>query len=359
MSAASPIRVVVVDDSPICSELLRLIVEHEGDAAVVGVANEGERGLEAVKRLRPDLVLLDLRMPGMDGLTLVERIMSEAPTPILVVTADPAGASREGVFEAVRRGALDVARKPDANDPHAAAALRRRVTELARVPVVRHLARRPEAPRAMAPPIAAASPSVGRITAVGIAASAGGPSAVAAVLSSLPASFPVPIALVQHLPAGFAASFATFLESRTALRPRVVSGPVFAGPGEVLLAETDAHLVLRADGRFDAATGEPVDGHRPSATVLFRSLADTLGARALGVILSGMGRDGVDGLAAMRARGARTIAQDRETSAVFGMPKAALESGAASEAMRPSDITQTMLALAGGAGGARKDEVWS
>src|SRR5690606_10458126 len=99
MSAASPIRVVVVDDSPICSELLRLIVEHEGDAAVVGVANEGERGLEAVKRLRPDLVLLDLRMPGMDGLTLVERIMSEAPTPILVVTADPAGASREGVFE--------------------------------------------------------------------------------------------------------------------------------------------------------------------------------------------------------------------------------------------------------------------
>jgi two-component system, chemotaxis family, protein-glutamate methylesterase/glutaminase len=347
MTRTPKLRLVLVDDSLVCRELLRELLEAEGDVAVVATEEDGLAGLDAVGRLRPDLVLLDLRMPGMDGLTLVERIMAEAPTPILVITADPAGASREGVFEAVRRGALDVARKPDARDEAAAAALRRRVRELASIPVVRHMTRRRES--AAPPAISTPPPAPGkkRVTVIGMAASAGGPSALVAVLKALPKGFVAPIAIVQHLPPGFVGSFASFLEARTALRPRMVRGPTRALAGEVLLVEADAHLILRADGCFDAVEGDPVDGHRPSASVLFQSLADTLGPRAMGIILSGMGRDGVSGLAALRARGARTIAQDGASSAVWGMPKVAHEEGAASEVLSPDAIGRALLTAAG------------
>lgn len=339
--SSAPIRVVIVDDSPICRELMRDIVEADGDMEVVALAADGRLGLEAIGAAKPDLVLLDLRMPGMDGLSLVEHVMVETPTPILVITADAAGVRREGVFEAVRRGALDVAAKPHAEDAEAASALRRRARELARIPVVRHMTRR--APSSAPPPASADGGTGGRISAIGIAASAGGPAAVLATLERLPAGFATPIALVQHLPLGFVSSFASFIEARTALRVRIVDRPTRATPGEVLLADGDAHLVLGADGRFDALEGPPVDGHRPSATVLFRSLAERLGPRAIGVILSGMGRDGVDGLAALRARGALTLAQSRESAAVWGMPRAATQEGAARLQLSPAAIGRALV----------------
>lgn len=324
----SPLRILIVDDSSVCRDAMRELLEAEGDLRVVAEAGDGPAGLALAARHRPDLVAVDLRMPGMDGLELIERLMAETPVPILVVTGDPTGATREGVFDAVRRGALDVARKPDLDDARAADALRRRVRQLAHVPVVRHLSPRVRStvpPPAMGP----VDPSRRRATVVGIAASAGGPAALVTVLRSLPRNFPVCIGLVQHLPAGFTRSFAEFLTDRTPLRARVIEGPTTGRPGEVLLTDVDAHLVLRADGHFDAWRAEPVDGYRPSATVLFHSMAAVLGHRAMGVVLTGMGRDGVDGLLELRHRGAMTVAQDQETTAVYGMPRAAAEEGAA------------------------------
>lgn len=334
---SGPIRVVVVDDSPVCRELLHELLEADGDIRVIAQAADGKTGLERIAEMRPDLVAVDLRMPGMDGLELVERIMNEAPAPVLVITGDPAGASREGVFEAVRRGALDVARKPAVDDGPAAHALRRRVRELSRVPVVRHL--RPRARTTVPPPAARpVDPERRRVSVVGMVSSAGGPAALVSVLRSLPPNLPVPVALVQHLPAGFAPSFAEFLRSRTALRARVVEGATHGAPGEILLCDAGGHLVVRADGRFDVQSGDPVEGHRPSGTVLFRSLAEHLAHRAMGIVLSGMGRDGVDGLAILRSRGAPTLAQDRASAAVYGMPRAAADEGAAERILSPSEI---------------------
>lgn len=342
----SLLRILVVDDSSVCREAMRTLIEADGDMRVVAEAADGPTGLDLAALHRPDLVAVDLRMPGMDGLELIERLMAETPVPILVVTGDPAGASREGVFDAVRRGALDVARKPDLNDTRATDALRRRVRQLACVPVVRHLSPRQ---RSTVPPpaLGPADPSRRRATAIGIATSAGGPAALVTVLRSLPRGFPVCIALVQHLPAGFTRSFAEFLTERTSLRARVIEGPTAAGAGEVLMTDVDAHLVLRPDGRFDAWRADPVDGYRPSATMMFRSMATVLGHRAMGVVLTGMGRDGADGLLDLRRAGALTVAQDRETAAVYGMPRAAAEEGAA-ERVLPLDSVGPAIAAAAG-----------
>ncbi|MFW5925418.1 MAG: chemotaxis protein CheB [Myxococcota bacterium] len=330
-----PPRILIVDDSSVCRALLREQLETEGDVQVVGEAADGATALRRVHAERPDLVTVDLHMPGMDGLTLIERIMSEAPTPILVVTGEPEGSNAEGVFEAQRRGALDLARKPADDDAHAAADLRASVRRLAGVRVVRHMRRRAPSPvpppptAGPAPPARPTDAGDPRIRVVGIAASAGGPAALVSVLGRLPRPFPVPVAVVQHLPRGFAASFAEFLRRRTGLRVRAVNDALQPTPGDVLVAGDDVHLVVSPRGGFAVDRGGPVDGHRPSATVLLRSLAATFGPRAMGVVLSGMGQDGVDGLGAIRDAGGVTVAQDRETSAVFGMPRAAAEQGVA------------------------------
>ena len=339
-------RAVVVDDSAICRAQLREWLEADGDVEVVGVAADGESAIDLISRLRPDVATIDLRLPGMSGLEVVTLLMAKAPLPLLVLTGDPTGEDPELAFEAIRRGALDLLLKPSVNDEDAIRSLRAHVRWLATVPVVRHLdghrtaepasrtepASRPldgPRPRSATEPVLGAR--AGDPVLVGVAASAGGPSALATVLGALAADLPICLALVQHLPRGFAPSFVSFLQARCSLAVRLGEPGMLPRPGTVVLAPDDHHLEV-IDGRFALTSGPPVEGHRPSGTVLLRSLAP-LGSSAIGVVLSGIGRDGADGLRAMRDRHALTFAQDATSSVVYGMPRAAVEEGAAQQVL--------------------------
>ena len=334
------IRIVIVEDSPFARAALRDSLEEEGDIEVVGMAEDGQAALGVVRLHKPDLVTMDIQMAGADGLTAIEQLMAHAPLPILVVTALPSGPDSNLTFEALRRGALDVAAKPSGPARASQAArLRRQVRSLAGVPVVRHVG----ALRTAIRPVVAAVAPTGRTPIVGIAASAGGPIAVAQVLAALPARFPACIAIVQHLPIGFAAFFASFLRRSVLAEVVVASGDVEPRRGSVVIAPDDRHLVLTAAGSLSSTADPPVGGHRPSATVLFQSLARVAGASAVGVILTGIGDDGAAGLLAMRQAGARTIAQDAKTSAVFGMPRAAIAAGAATSVLALEDIAQALV----------------
>lgn len=344
----NPIRVVVLDDSAICRFRLKATLEADPDIKVVGEAANGDQVLELVERTLPHVLLVDLQMPGTGGHETIEQVMANRPLPILVVTAVPAGKRRDAVFESIRRGALDLAEKPGQHDRAAQAKLRTLVRELARVPVVRHVAGRLSRSGAVDPPPAppyANGMASARI--LGIAASAGGPSAVVSLLSELRPGLPMAVALVQHLPVGFASGFAQFLQSRIALPVQIVERPEKIRAGRVYVAPDDRHLVA-PDEHTLAVNSEPtVQGHRPSCDVLFHSLAIAFGSAAAGVVLSGIGCDGVAGLAAMRARGAFTLAQHAASCAVFGMPRAALESGAAREALDPPEIARAVSAWLG------------
>jgi len=337
------LRVVVVEDSPFARSALKEILEAERDIEVVGMADDGRGALAAVKRYAPDLVTMDIQMAGGGGLAAIEEIMGHAPVPILVVTALPSGRDSELTFEALRRGALDVAAKPSGPSSLAdAARLRRQVRLLAGVPVVRHIATHRATKRAATAQPSASTPIVG------IAASAGGPITVAQILGALPASLPACVALVQHLPAGYAAFFATFLRRHTTLEVVVAMGATEPRRGVVIVAPDDKHLVLTADGMLTATAEPPESGYRPSATVLFRSLARFAGAAAVGVVLTGIGDDGAAGLAEMRRAGATTIAQDARTSIVFGMPRAAIDAGAAAKVLALDDIASTIASTVSG-----------
>jgi two-component system, chemotaxis family, protein-glutamate methylesterase/glutaminase len=324
------VRVLTIDDSPVCLALLREILEADGDIAVVCEASGAEEAKRELVRGNFDLVTVDLHMPGLDGLSIVAWIMAVAPKPVLIVSGHVSRRDAAVTLEALRRGALDVAPKPDAGDRAAGRDLRERVRALAKVPVVRHVAgaRAPTRPfRDLRMRDASHAGGPARLVALG--ASAGGPSAISAVCAALPRSIPACVAIVQHLPIGFADAFAEFLAGRTALPVVVAREPVPLRAGTIVLPPDDAHLALEDDVlRPTSAARE--HGHRPSVDVLFRSIAAAPCAPdAIGAILSGMGRDGALGLRAMRARGALTIAQDAETAAVNGMPQAARELGAA------------------------------
>lgn len=373
-------RAVVVDDSAIWGTQLCEWLEADGDVEVVGVAADGESAIDLITRLRPDVATIDLRLPGISGLEVVTLLMARAPLPLLVLTGDPTGDDPELAFEAIRRGALDLLLKPSMDDEEAIRALRSHVRWLAGVPVVRHLdgkrgdrpgsepaIRVPEFLRAgadasrpydvrpndvrPAPAVVPAPAPVGRTRAsraaddpalVGIAASAGGPSALATVLGSLPADLPACLAIVQHLPKGFAPSFVSFLQARCALTVRLAEAGLLPRAGMVVLAPDGHHLEL-IDGKFALTSGPPVEGHRPSGTVLLRSLAH-YGSQAIGVVLSGIGRDGADGLRAMRDRHAITFAQDETSSVVYGMPRAAVEEGAAQQVLPVAELGDAIAA---------------
>lgn len=333
------IRVLLLDDSAICRAQLRDILEDDDQIRVVGEADNGDQVLRLIDEVQPQILLVDLQMPGTGGQETIERVMAHQPLPILIVTGQPEGVRRQAVFEAVRRGALDLAEKPLHGDTKAEARLRAMVRELSRVRVVRHVAgklsRRDGAPGLPTPvpprPLdGSSSPLV-----VGVAASAGGPKPLVSLLGAWPVDFAAAVLVVQHLPNGFTRAFAEFLQSRIALRVSIVTQITRIEPGRVYLANDDEHLVALSDKQLGPDRSPPVDGHRPAATVSFESLAARLGARACGVILSGMGKDGVAGLAKMKARGALTLAQEESGCAVYGMPKAAIESGAAAAALDP------------------------
>ncbi|MDB4969326.1 MAG: response regulator receiver modulated CheB methylesterase [Myxococcales bacterium] len=339
----TPTRIFVIDDSPLFREMLRGIVEADGDIVVVGEAASGEEAIARVASLVPDLVTVDIEMPGVGGLETIAQLMMRRPVPILVLTGQPTGEGSSLAFDAIGRGALEIASKSSLGDDDGRG-VRQLIKQLGTVRVVRHLGPQHHPPVRVTPALRVPPPRGCFI--VGMAASSGGPSAIVEVLGALPPDFPGCVALVQHLPNGFMAPFERFLAERLELTVAVVHARTLPRPGTLLLPADDRHLLLADDGAFVVSDTPPLGGHRPSATRLFESLARVEASRAVGVILSGMGDDGAAGLLALKRTGAETVAQNEATSAIYGMPRAAVERGAATQVLPLGSIAALLCRLA-------------
>ena len=339
MTRARPrTRVLICEDSRTFATALTRTLEHGGEIEVIAVRTTAETAIADLERLKPDLVTMDIELPGMSGLEAVEQIMSVRPTPILVLSSH-VSSSNDTAAAALAAGALDALGKDDlpltAPDSAAAAALRRRVKVLSGAHVIRH----PRARLSGRKGRPATKPAP-RGAVIGICASTGGPQALAAVLSGIPASFPVPILIVQHITAGFTEGLAHWLDGAVPLPVRLAEDGAAIAPG-VSVAPDGAHLVVRG-ARLELDRASPAGLHRPSADMLLQSIAESAGSAGVAVVLTGMGRDGAAGLGAVQAAGGLTIAQDEATSAVYGMPKEAAKHGA--KHILPLAQIATMLA---------------
>ena len=349
------IRVLVVDDSNLQRALLIALLSADPDFEVVGTAKDGFQAIEQAKALLPDVITMDLRMPGMDGLKAAQEIMASQPTPILLVTASISRDDQRLVASAFSAGILAIVAKPSVNAHELHDEFRRMVKGVSRVKLARRHASQPSTPlgpRAGAAPeqrsimrssLAAMPAHVKRLEVIGIASSTGGPQVLELILSTLPVNFPVPVLIVQHIAHGFAPSLVEWLDSRCHLPVRIAEIGLPLTPG-VWIGDGQ-HLVVRA-GRFGLSREPSVSGHCPSGTVLFNSLATEFGAAALGVILTGMGEDGALGLRALHDAGGVTIAQNASSSVIHGMPGAAIRLGAADFALPPEDIARAILDFA-------------
>lgn len=326
------VRVLVVDDSATMRAVIRRLLEREADIAVVGDASNAQDARAAIKALDPDVITLDIEMPDMNGLDFLERLMRLRPTPVVMVSSLTARGA-EATIRALEIGALDCVAKPTTEAPRSLD----RLPEAVRTAAGARPSSASQQPQAPGGGAASSARPGGRthVRLVAMAASTGGVEALIRVFSQLPPDAP-PIAVVQHMPPLFTASFAQRLDRLSAVTVTEAVDGARLGPGQAVIAPGgDRHLgvVAAADGslRCQLVSGPPESGHCPSADRLFHSAARVVKARAIGVILTGMGRDGAAGLLAMREAGAHTIGQDEATSVVFGMPNAAHRLGAVAE----------------------------
>ncbi len=321
-----PIRVVVVDDSPTVRELLVAILQASVGIQVVGVGASGEDAVRLTHRLRPDVVTMDVVMPKMDGLEAAQHIMREVPTPIVIVTGSLTQTGEDLTFKALQAGALTVVTTPSLDRPEKCDKVVQTVRLMSEVAVVHHWGKQRSVPPAM-PATLRASHRLGEgqtIQVVGIASSTGGPAALSLILKQLPADFPWPILVVQHVTNGFTTGLAKWLNGETPLHVAVASHGDMPGPGTVWLAPDDYHLKINSRGALELSKEPPYKTLRPSANYLFHSLAHAYGPRALGIVLTGMGDDGAEGLEALHQAGGAVMAQDERSCVVYGMPREAI-----------------------------------
>lgn len=336
----SPLRVLVVDDSAVTRQALTLLLSQNG--MEVKTASDPLLAIPKLAARRPDVVVLDLEMPRMDGLTWLRRLMAEDPLPVVVCSA-LSGRWADAAIQALEAGAVDVIAKPQLGLRGFFEASGTAIVDAVQAAAAARLRRR------RSPPISGRAPSrpAGRRAAriVVIGASTGGPEALRGVLEAMPAGGPA-IALVQHMPEGFTRAFARRLNQVCAIEVKEAESGDRLVPGRALIARGDRHLVLHRSGSHylaELADGPLVSRHRPSVDVLFRSAAQAAGADALGILLTGMGNDGAQGLLEMRREGAFTIAQDEASSVVFGMPKEAIALGAVHEVLPLGRIAAAIL----------------
>lgn len=354
---ASKIGVLVVDDSPICRQLIADALSKDPELNIIGMAQDGKEAIELCQKLKPNVITMDVDMPVLDGLSATEHIMAEQPTPILVLTADPRNQAPELTCRALEVGALALQVKPALDAGPEAWNLAREVKLISQVKVIRHL-RGVRRGAVAAPGSRPAVPAVPDMDAFGlgsspigivaIASSTGGPQVIHKLFSELPADFPAPIVLVQHINNAFAESLAGWLASASKLKIKLAREGDALTPGTVLIAPPNNHLVIPTRGRVALRTGEPKDGHIPSASMLLEAAAKAYARRAVGVILTGMGTDGADGMVAIKNGGGKTIAQSEESCVVFGMPGAAIAKKAVDHIVHGDELSAALMKMARG-----------
>jgi len=331
------VRVLVVDDSALMRKLIPMILARDPDIEVIGTAMDGAFALKKIEELRPDVVTIDLEMPRMDGIETLRMIMRRTPLPVIVCSTH----SREGAystFKALALGAIDFVAKPKNAASGNLETIACELIEKIKVAKRASGARGFPKVEAEVPPVEKKSsrhtlpPS--RIIAIGI--STGGPNALQFLLSQIPADFPAAIVVVQHMPEGFTEMFARRLDECCALEVAEAKSGDLLLAGRVLICQGNRHMMIRRMPRGDMVVltdAPPVNGHRPSVDVLFHSVAQEFGLTAVGIIMTGMGEDGAEGLGAIRAAGGMTLAQSEETCVVSGMPRAAIVKGYAAKVL--------------------------
>jgi len=379
---SQPIRVIVVDDSALMRRVITGLIEQDPSIRVVATARNGREAIEMVQELRPDIVTMDVRMPVMDGLATTEHLMAYCPTPILVLTASLASHEVDITFKMLGAGALEVIEKPSGSDAQAldrtGSALIRRIKVLARVKVVTHLrgrrkpaeivsiksspavyergdketkgqggkgiareaSRHPVTPSPRYPVTLARSD----VPLIVIGASTGGPRTVNELLSNLPGDLRAAVLVVQHIAQGFSTGMAEWLANASRLPVKLAIEGQAICSGEVLIAPDTCDLLITAE-RTIHLSDTPLLIQRPSIDISMQAAAEVFGARAIGVLLTGMGRDGAYGMLTIKRSNGYTIAQDEATSTIFGMPRAAIQLGAALEVLPAPRIAPRLVEL--------------
>ena len=350
------IDVLLVENSAATRVFLARLLESDPKIRVIRTVADGQSAIDYLDGSMPDVVLMDIRMPGLDGFETTKRIMETRPVPIVICSA----LASDTVFRSLAAGAIACIEKPTdrghSNVGAVAGKLLQTVKLMSEVKVVRRRLR-PRASAAPSPPVSSQGRSVrANVKIIGIGASTGGPPALQTILSGLPHDFPVPILVVQHIAPGFLSGMAAWLKQSTRLPVQVGSHGTLPMPGHVYLAPDDFHMGIDASGHIILASEPAESGLRPTVAFLFRSLAEVRGANALGVLLTGMGKDGAAELKLMKDRGARTIAQDRASSIVHGMPGQAIALGGATHVLPADQIAQALVSSVGKSRVAKEDK---
>ncbi len=336
------IRVLVVDDSSIARMVLIEHLTQDSNIEIVGIAKNGKEAIEKVKTLKPTIVTMDINMPVMGGLETIEQIMAYNPVPVLVVTSR---ADADTAFAAISKGALEVMQKPDVDMD--SEELIRKVRILSGVKVISHLRG-----RHLNDPVRKKRLSVrdnhdveNEICkkAIVIASSTGGPKMLARILSDIPEDFPVPVFVAQHIPPDFVTGLAEWLDSVCKLKVKPGENGERVIPGIIYISPADTNMVITNNNRIRLEKQDPQCVYSPSCDLLLSSVAKVFQDKCLGLILTGMGKDGVAGICDIRNNGGVTIAQGEESSIVFGMPKVAVEQGGIDKVMTPDDMTDELL----------------
>jgi two-component system, chemotaxis family, protein-glutamate methylesterase/glutaminase len=343
-----PIRVLIVDDSHLVRSILVNMLDSDDSFRVIGQAENGEEGVRMAARLRPDVITMDIRMPRMDGLESTKRIMATTPTPIVVVANSIHDSDYNIAFNAIEAGALTVVEKPRGLTPADYEAVRAQLLTAVRlVAGMKVVARWHNIPSGPRPEKLRLHHNLQNrsIQLIAIASSTGGPGILRQIFAPLPADFSIPIVAVQHITPGFIDHMASWLNDEVQVSVQVAREREKPIPGKVLLAPSDKHLTISPGGLVRLEDTPPVKGQRPSANRLFETVAQTYSSSALGIILTGMGDDGADGLELLGRTGAHIIAQDKETSVIFGMPERAIERGVVDDILSPDAIAETLILL--------------
>jgi two-component system chemotaxis response regulator CheB len=344
------IKVLIVEDSPVVRDLLTFILSSDPAIQVIGTARDGEEAVRAVRDKKPDIVTMDIVMPKMDGYQATRIIMENTPTPIVIVSASWDPGEVEKTFKAMEAGALAVLEKPVGIDhPNYGRITKELIQTVKLMAEVRVVRRRPRASHGKAAPVVSPDndtlPTTTDLRVVTIGASTGGPPVIETILSGLPKEFPAPLLIVQHIAAGFVQGFADWLARSSGFPVKVASHGEYPLPGRAYLAPDNLHMGVGSGGRILLSTDEPENSLRPAVSRLFRSVAEVFGQYAAGVLLTGMGKDGARELRLMREKGAVTIAQDKESSVVYGMPGEAVALNAATYVLPPARIAEFLSGM--------------
>ena len=343
------IKVLIVDDSKVIQEFLAHLLSSDPDIQVVGVANSGFEAIELVRIKKPDVITMDIHMPGMDGYEATRTIMETVPTPIVIVSGSVKTKEIANTFRSLEAGALAVVLRPPGFDHPQFTTSRKELIQMVKlmseVKVVRLF---PRSRKEQIKPLRSVQTfenDVKRIQVIAIGASTGGPMALQIILSGLPEDLPVPVLIVQHIATGFVKGFLEWLSATSGIKLKIAEDGEPILPGIGYIAPDNFHMGVSRGSKINLSNQPPENGLKPSVSYLFRSVAQTFGPNALGVLLTGMGKDGADELKAMKDKGALTLVQNEESSVVFGMPGEALRIGAADQALSPERIAEILANL--------------